>query len=224
MTDHDLHLYEEILLLALNDEQGTVVSGAWYSQALAGALLAELSLLGRIRLGEGGERVRVADRTRVGEPLLDECLDTIARSKKPRKLRDWMTRVSNSSGLKHRAAESLCRRGILRADRDKVLLIFERRIYPERDGAPERALVERLRRAIFGSATDVAPRTVVVLSLAYRTDILKAVFDRKDLKRRKRRIEQVIEGDATGEVAAEVLAAIQMAVITSAAIVPIISS
>jgi hypothetical protein len=70
----------------------------------------------------------------------------------------------------------------------------------------------------------VDPRTVVTLSLAHQTQVLKAVFDRKELKGRKKRIEAVIQGEATGAAAKEVLEAVQAAVIVSTCVVPIIIS
>jgi hypothetical protein len=206
---HDLHLHEEILLLALHDRDGTVVSGAWYSQALAGALLAELVLRGRIRAqGERGA-LEVASTEPLGDPLLDDCLALLARTAQPKPMRWWLAKVSSWKALKQRAAESLCRKGILRSDTDKVLLFFERRVYPEVDPGPERALVERLRRVVFDDDENVDPRTVVLLSLAHQTNILQAVFERADLRRRKQRIERVVKGEATGEAAKQVLAELQ---------------
>ena len=42
-ANHSLFLHEEILLLALRDEEGTI-AGAMYQYAIGGALLAELLL------------------------------------------------------------------------------------------------------------------------------------------------------------------------------------
>ena len=39
-----LFLHEEILLMVLKDKEGTMISGVMYSQAIAGAILAELLL------------------------------------------------------------------------------------------------------------------------------------------------------------------------------------
>jgi hypothetical protein len=50
---------------------------------------------------------------------------------------------------------------------------------------------------------------VVLLSLAHQTNILQAVFERADLRRRKQRIERVVKGEATGEAAKQVLAELQ---------------
>jgi hypothetical protein len=103
--------------------------------------------------------------------------------------------------LKHRVAEQLCRRGVLRQEEGKVLLVFSRKTYPEADPKPERELIERLRRAIFTDTDDLDPRTVVLVSLANGTGMLKSVFDRKELKGRKARIEQIISGEAAGAAA-----------------------
>ena len=46
--EHSLHLHEEIMLLALRDREGTVVSGTMYSYAIGGAVLAELLIEKRI--------------------------------------------------------------------------------------------------------------------------------------------------------------------------------
>ena len=210
-----LHLYEEILLLALKDREGTVASGTWYIQALAGALMAELLLEGHISLA--GKTV-VAHATKTGDDLLDESLQLIAGAKRRRTPASWLSKLSSLRDLKHRAAESLCSRGILAADRKKVLHFFERRIYPELDHAPEQVVVERMQQALFGKESRVDPCTAVLISLAYHTGILGAAFDKKELKRRKARIQRVIEGDAIGAAAKEVVQAIQAAVLVSAVV------
>jgi hypothetical protein len=106
----------------------------------------------------------------------------------------------------------LCERGILRAAEDTILLLFARKIYPEVNPEPERKLIERLRQAIFTDSRDVAPQTVVLVSLANSTGLLKVVFDKKELKGRKARIEEIINGEITGKAAKEAIEAMQAAV------------
>ena len=47
-SQSSLYLHEEIMLLALRDEQGTVEYGSNYVYAMCGGILAELLLGGRI--------------------------------------------------------------------------------------------------------------------------------------------------------------------------------
>jgi hypothetical protein len=88
----------------------------------------------------------------------------------------------------------LCRRKVLRAE-DEILLVFKRTLYPEIDPKPERALIERLREAIFRDVGDVSPRTVILVSIAKAADLLRIPFERRDLKCRNKRIEQIVAGE-----------------------------
>ncbi len=216
-----LHLYEEVMLLALRDSKGTVVSGTMYNFAVSGALLAELMMEKRIEVETARRRkfARVLSPAPLGDPLLDECLAKIAGAKRRGELRTWVGKFAQMRNLKHRAAERLAGRGILRVDEGKVLGIFTRKIYPEVDPGPEREIVGRLRRAIFEDGGEVDPRTAVLLSLAKSADLLKLVFDRKELRGRKERIARVVNGELTGKATQEAIQAMQAAVMV-AVIIP----
>lgn len=212
-----LFLHEEILLLALRDEEGTIASGTMYQYAIGAALLAELLLSKRIEVEQSGKRklVNLISQSPLGEPLIDECLEKVGNAKRRAVLQTWVSRFASVKNLKHRVARQLCRRGILRADEDKVLLIFTRKIYPEVNPGPERELIERLRHAIFTDTRDIDPHTVVLLSLADSTGLLKIVFDKKKLKGRKTRIKQIVDGEITGKAATEAIQAMQAAVMVA---------
>jgi golgi phosphoprotein 3 len=220
-----LHLHEEIMLLALRDREGTVFSGTMYGFAVGGAVLAELLMEKRIDVEEVRTKkfARVLNQTTVDDPLIDECLSRIAGAKKRAQLRDWVSKFAQTKDLKHRVAEQLARRVILRVDEDRVLWIFTRRIYPEVDPNPEREVIERLRDAIFGESREIDPRTVILLSLAAAADMLRLVFDKKELKSRKARIQQIVNGELTGKATKEAIQAMQAAVMV-ACIIPAIAA
>jgi Golgi phosphoprotein 3 len=217
MMQGTLFLHEEILLLALRDEEGTIAAGTMYQYAIGAALLAELLLSKRIEVEQPGKRklVNLVSSTPLGEPLLDECLEKIAHAKRRAVLQTWVSRFAGIKNLKHRTAQQLCRRGILRADEDKVLLLFTRKIYPEVNPEPERELIERLRHAVLTDADDIDPRTIVLLSLANSTGLLKMAFNKKELKDRKVRIKQIVNGEITGKAATEAIQAMQAAVMVA---------
>jgi Golgi phosphoprotein 3 len=216
-TKSELFLHEEIMLLALRDREGTVASGTHYQYAIGGAILAELLLQGRISVEQSKKKMyaKVIDSTPVGESLLDNCLAKITGAKKTAQLQTWVSRFAGVKNLKKRVAGQLCRRGILRMDEDKVLGLFTRKVYPEVDPGPERQLIAGLHNAIFSEGGEVDPRTVVLLSLANSADLLKLVFDKKELRGRKKRIEQVINGEMTGQAAKEAIQAMQAAVMVA---------
>ena len=100
-----------------------------------------------------------------------------------------------------------------------AMLLFTRKIYPEVDPTPEKNLIEQMRQAIFTESKDIDPRIVNLISLANSTGLLKVIFDKKQLKSRKTRIEQVVNGDVTGQATKEAIEAMQAAVFV-ACIVP----
>ncbi len=210
----NLFLHEEIMLLALRDEEGTIASGTMYQYAIGAAILSELLLNKRIAVGESRRKklVNLISSQPLGEPLIYQCLEKICNAKRRASLQTWVSRFAGVKNLKHRVARQLCQRGILRASEDKILLLFARKIYPEVNPEPERRLIERLRQAIFTDSRDIDPRTVVLVSLANSTGLLKVVFDKKKLKGRKARIKEIIDGEITGKAAKEAIEAMQAAV------------
>ena len=221
-----LRLYEEVMLLALRGKEGTVHSGTMYNFAIGGAVLAELLMEKRIDVEAVKKKrfVRVLSPAPLGDPFIDECLSRIAGAKKRGQLQDWVSKFAQTKNLKHRVAERLAERRILRIDEEKVLGIFTRKIYPEADPNPEWEVVERLRQAVFGEGGEIDPRTVVLLSLASSADLLRLVFDKKQLKGRKARIEQVVNGELTGKATKEAIVAMQAAVMVACIIPAIVVS
>jgi hypothetical protein len=205
------------MLLALKDEEGTIASGTNYQYALAGAVLAELLLSEKILVEERKKKnyAVLKDPTPVGDPVIDECLGKVVNAKKNQQLQTWVSRFSGVKDLKNRMACKLVERGILRVDEDKVLLLFTRKLYPEVNPEPERKMIKRLKEAIFTETEDIDPRTVVLVSLADSTGLLKVIFDKKELKAHKKRIEQVVNGDVSGKATKEAIEAMQAAVLVA---------
>ena len=226
MQDKTLYLHEQLMLLALGDEKGTIVSGSMYAQGVGGAILAELVLRNRVTTVTSGRKTfaTVSNPSPVGEPVLDECLGRIAGAKRRATLQTWVTRFAGLRGLKHRVAGGLARRGILRADESTVLLLFRRQVYPERDHEPERRIIERLDRVIRSESQDVEPATAILLALAHHSRLLRRVFDKDLLKRRKTRIESVIKGEAIGKATREAIQAIEAAVMVAAIMPAVVAS
>ena len=212
----DLHLHEQLMLLALRDDKGSLESKAsMYSFALGGAILAELSIAGRIRVAPGKKPlVDLVDKSPLGEPVLDECLEKVATAKRRAKAVTWVQRFANIKHLRHRVAQGLCRKGILRDSEDKVLLFFTRKLYPTIDPRPERRLVDRLRKAVFNDSP-ADPQTAIVAALANAAGLLAVHFDRKDLRRRKRHLKSITESTPAGTAAQQAVRAAEQAAVAA---------
>ena len=214
-----LFLYEECLLLALRDDTGTSASGVSLGFGLGASLLADLLLINRVEVEQDGKRsfLKLIDDSSTGDDLLNECITKIKTAKRRAQLQTWVQRFSALKKLKERAAVKLCDRGILKHEEGTVLSVFKRQLYPEIDGRAEKEIISRLKRAIFTQTREMEARTVVLISLANSTGLLRANFDKKKLKERKKRITQITEGEFIGKAAAD---AVQAAV-TAAAMVAI---
>lgn len=192
----DLHLHEQLLLLALRDRKGTPESGSDYrAYALGGAILAELALTGCIRIDEGRravvEEVPGADRPR--NAVLAEALGLVRNRRRRRRASGWVSSFAGIKDLWHRTALGLCGRGVLRKSESQVLLVFSRKTYPTLDPGPERDLLRRMREAIIGDG-EIEAGLGVVIGAAHSTGILKTHFDKKLLSGRKHRLERIAEG------------------------------
>ena len=222
--DKPLFLYEEIMLLALRDEEGTIATG-FPEQIVAGAILAELLLDGRISIEDTRKQlVNIKNSKPTGAPIFDECLAKMKASKRRAALKIWVQRLADTKDLRHKVARQLCDRGILRANEDKVLFLFKKRVYPEINPSPEKKVISRMRDAIYADHHNIDPRTIMLISLANGSDLLRQTFGRKEVKTRKKRIEQIANGELTGKATKEVVAACQTAVIIAAMMPAMIST
>ncbi len=218
-----LHLHEELMLLALHDTKGTFL-GVHTNIGLGGAIAAELLLQERIRIDESRrwrKLVEVRSSRRAEDSILDECLTRVRSARRRASIQTWIGRFSSMSKLRRRVAGRLCQRGILKVDEKQILVLFRQRAYPEFDPGPEREIVERLRAAIFSDDREVEPRTVVLASLAHSVDLLKPIFGRRELRPRRDRLKSLVKGDVIGRATADAVEAAQAAV-AAAAVMPAI--
>ncbi len=207
-----LYLYEEITLLALHDERGTVTA-SFAESVIAGAILADLLLEKRIEVDDSKRQdVRFKDTRALGDPLLDESLQRMVAAKKLAPLAHWLTRLAVRT-LPGEAARQLCNRGILHAADETVLLVFKREVYPEVDPVPEQEILERLHSAVFGDERPLDGRTIALVSLAHAAGLLAATFGQRNVDARKDRVEQIVSGELAGAATREVIQACQAAVV-----------
>jgi len=104
-----LTIFEELLLLALRDEKGTVRTGSWPHLAIGGGILSELALHGFIDLEKRRRTDRVVLRgsPAPGHPLLSRGIARISEAKRPASAKTWVMRFAKMKGLRAAAAARL---------------------------------------------------------------------------------------------------------------------
>ncbi|MER7754978.1 GPP34 family phosphoprotein [Kitasatospora sp. NPDC097643] len=211
-------LAEELMLLSLDDESGVAKDGSSAGWAVAGGLLAELALAGRVALDEG--RLSVTDRTPTGDPLLDERLERLAEwvgRKAPGKAKaaDWLTKDHPTAV--RATVQRLCERGLVVEERHRVLGLFPVRRYPEADGSVERELRARLGAVI---RHHVAPdvRTATLIALLHAARLHALAFPDLPRARVELRFAEIAAGDWAGESVGQAIRNMRVAVAAIAAV------
>lgn len=218
-----LNLAEELLLLALQDEKGTVLASAAgsLSYGLAGALLMELALRSRLH---DRKNLAAADLTPTGDDLLDEALGIISQSKRNRNPRYWVTGLaSRIKNLQGRLQGRLVQKGILRQEEHRVLGIFRTQRYPAEDTAGEQGIKDRLRSAVLAGAP-LEPRLAALISLVNACGLLDELFSREERKKARQRIKEITQGELIGKAVSDTVAGVQAAIIGAVAGAAVIST
>lgn len=218
-----LSLAEELLLLALKDEKGTVVlaASAALPYGLAGAVLMDLILQKKIRLD--GKRVAAADGMGPKDSILLACWQLIQEKEKPRTIRHWIDKFGRTGKIRNRCLERLVSEEILRLERRKVLLIFPGRRFPTADPRPETEARKRLRRAVLeGKPAD--NRTMMLLSLVRACDLIGEVFPGPEKKDARKKIKAMVSDEAIGNAVAAEIEEILTAVIIASTVSSVAAS
>jgi golgi phosphoprotein 3 len=215
--DKKLNLAEELLLLALNDEKGTVLMAGsmGLSYGLAGALLFELVEAGLLRI-EGKDLVAPPAGSARDE-ILDEVLGIIRSAKRTRDLKYWVGKIGRSGGPhKKKLLDRLVDRRILQKEDHRLLLIFPTKRYPQTDPMPEYGIRERVRQALRGMTPPDA-RTAALISLVQACDLTGTLFDKGERREAKKRAKEISAGQPVGSAVARVIEAAKAGVVAAAA-------
>jgi hypothetical protein len=217
---------EDLLLLLLDDEKGTVVGTSFLPTALGGAVLVELALDGAVTAEEKhsawrSARVHAEPGTAPADDVLRRALAVVAE--KDRAADDLVQRLGK--GLKEELAERLVRRGILERHEQKVLGLIPRTRWPSIDTSHE----QEVRRALTAALVEGAEpdhRTAGLIALLSAIDRAHKVVDHEGLSARavKQRAKEIAEGDWAAKAVKDAITATIAAVTAVAAAATVASS
>jgi hypothetical protein len=189
---------EDLLLLLYDDESGKPIAGSpGLDYALGGAVLIELTLMGKVDIAGPGEqvkagRLKILDTTPTGDAVLDERLAILA-GKPGAKPKDLMGKLSKK--LRDQVLAKLAERGVLEAEKDKVLGLFPVTRWPAKDARHEAEVRSGLENVLkLGTQPD--ERTAALIALLNALNVVpKVVTDAVDKKALKRRAKEISESD-----------------------------
>jgi golgi phosphoprotein 3 len=207
-----LSLPEELMLLALHDEKGTVVSSASLAlnYGLAGAILMELTLSGHI--ASRGDNLHVAKTRHDRNDLLNDALKLIRQSERDRKAKHWINYLSRKIKIKDQLLERLIKQGILCREEHKILWVFNANRYPTKDTKAELEVRSIIRDVVLKNQQP-SERTVVLLALVQACSLVSEVFDKEDRKQAESKIKKIVESNEIGKAVSQTVTEIQAALI-----------
>jgi len=187
-----LTLADELALLAHDDDGARRLGRPALDYGLAGAVLVELAIAGRIDVVD--RRVAALSTARIGHDVLDEALTRIADDRL-RKPEEWVERLAK--GLVDRVLDGLAEDEVLRREQDRVLWVFPRTRFPSPGGVEPPLETEVRRRLVAAVATDapVDPRTAALCGLIKAVRFDREVFAGRPRDRVKARLEAVTGGE-----------------------------
>jgi golgi phosphoprotein 3 len=210
-------LPEEFFLLSIDDAKGKTIAAVsdGLQIRLAGALLADLALHGKISLAD--KRLAVIDPAPTSDALLDEALARLAAEKKPRKAGYWVEKLADKK-LPKKVARRLVEKNVLRIEEKRYLWVIPYEVFPQVDASAKYWVKQHLRSAVLAGG-EVTPGIIAFLSLLKACRLLNLVFTRDELKAAAQKVDVLVKGEPFGAVVAETIAEIEAALAATVVIV-----
>ncbi|GAA1476238.1 hypothetical protein GCM10009623_06840 [Nocardioides aestuarii] len=163
----DLLIAEDLLLLLLDDEKGTMPAATQHQPLLGGALLIELALDGLVEVGEKHRLwrttpVHATAGVEPSDPELRAAVRVVAA--KQRNAQDLVNRIGK--GARERLLGRLVARGILEQREGRFLGLFPHTTWPAADVAHERQVRQRL-HDILVTGLEPDPRSASLVALLH---------------------------------------------------------
>lgn len=214
----ELRLAEELLLLALDDEKGSIISSASMAidYGLAGAVLLEMVESDRITLD--GKKLKILNPGMTGDTVTDYAMEIMTAKKKERDVEYWTGQLGwKFKPVREKLLENLITQGILRRIEDKVLWVFTTTKYPMQYDRPENEIRRRIRGIILDDKPG-DPRSLMLINLMEACSLVDEVFSVKEERKiAKKRIKELSKADASSQMINQAVHGIQTAIIVAIA-------
>ena len=201
LTTQTLTLPEELILMLLNEENGYFhqVPGWNLNCAVAGAVLAELSLLSRVDTDM--ESLFLVDPTETGDPALDPILKAIASEPLPRNTQFWIERLApRAEAVVDLTLDRLVALKILEYHDGEFWTLartgWQTEVYDHsKDGTAGQFIKTRISRAIFMNEIP-DPRDIIIICLVNTCDVFRFIFQLDETS--EERIQLICKMDVIG--------------------------
>ena len=201
-----LVLTEKLLLLSIEDDSGEVIP--FVSEALrfglAGAILAELSLLGKVTVQD--KELILNEDSLTGEELLDEAVALISDEEVPQKVTYWI-RVLSTKKLKKKVIARLVAKNVIALEEKHFTWVLPSAEGASPGGSAKYGLKLHLRGVIL-AGEESQPTDLILLSLLKACRMLDLVFTRDELKAARKKVDERVRTEVFGKAVTKAIAAL----------------
>ena len=192
-----LLLAEELLLIAIDDEKGTLHSSVLrpMDYGVAGALLMDLLLSDRIRIQDG--QVKMADRSPTSHPILNDLLERIPNY--PDGSLDALVGAigDDKQNYQEQVIEQLVQNRIVTQEEHRTLGVFSSFRYPLRDPTAKNLAVRCLRDVVLNDKPPDRPM-VYLISLVRAMDLTRMIFERSERRKAQEAMHRIAGDEPVG--------------------------
>ncbi len=210
MASNRLTLAEELILLALDDERGTLNPLPMFSLdvALGAAILMELMLHGRT--DSDTDKVFVLSPEPTGDGLLDSALSQIVAETEAHSTGAWISRLGAvGSDLSNRVIARLVERGVLRSEEKRLLWVFKTRVYPPASGIEEREVKARVMALLYSDDLPES-RDALLIGLLRSTAMFRLILGDREVESLQPRIDRLADFEEINRTMTRILAELQI--------------
>lgn len=209
----DLLICEQVVLLLYDDRKGRAGIDASPAAMVSGAVVLDLLLAGKLTESDGK---LTAQGSTPAHPAPAKVFDAIAKSSKPRTVSHWVSKYATTGRTERTVAAGLAEKGILRAERRRVLGLIPTTRYPQADGRPEQALRERLEAVLLHNA-EPTDREALLIGVLKAGKVLNDLVPKDRRKQAAARAEVIAErGAAVNAAVAKAIRDVELAIMAGA--------
>ena len=207
-----LTLAEQLLLLALDDESGKLLNlpERTFDYALAGALIADLTRVGRIRVGT--DSIEIVSTVPVESGAEDFGLLELEHASVGSLKGALSHLASDVNGLRQKLTDQLVAKGVLRQEQHEFLWVFHFSRYPLANTSAENAIKQRLRNRILMPDIPATEADHLLLSLVHVCQLEGLILSAAEQESHGARVAEIARHDKIGSAVQSCLDEIQKAI------------
>lgn len=196
-----LTLFDELFLLSIHEAKGVQIKTTTerLKLGLAGALLAELALLEKIK-NTDNHRLQVVDQAHTSDDdLLNETIDLLAAEEKGHKFGYWLNQLSQKADkTRKQIIKNLIQKNVFTQDDDRLVWVIPFPLKTTAKASAKSQMIKRLRGIVLAQ-DEFQKRDIALLSLLRACGLLDRAFLDDERKMASRAINEMLFSQAISD-------------------------